>query len=81
MSNENIQAISNQVYSTLYTLPGLEIDIDSSKEVVSACEEFDWTVEFFNDASAENTKTIITTNFPSTTSIDISNVTYVWNDA
>lgn len=59
----------------------MEIDINSSKEVVASCEDFDWIVEYINDGSDDNTKTIITTYFPDTVTMDFSSITHTRNDA
>ena len=53
VSDQNLQAISNQVRTTLLGIPGLDINIYSDPHAyVAACEEFDWIVDWSHNASA-----------------------------
>jgi uncharacterized delta-60 repeat protein/uncharacterized repeat protein (TIGR01451 family) len=67
VSDQNLQAISNQVRTTLLGIPGLEIAISSDPHAyVAACEEFDWIVDWSHNASDHNTQTWIDIELPST---------------
>ena len=83
LSEQNLQAISNQVRTTLLGVPWLQIDIYSDPHTyVAACEEFDWIVDWYHDASDFNNQTYIDIVLPSTViySGDAGDLMFNWND-
>jgi uncharacterized repeat protein (TIGR01451 family) len=66
LADDLLPAITVPVQTTVFGTPGLRMSLQSDVEVVSACEPFVWTLNYTHDGSATNTKTIISTFFPST---------------
>ena len=67
LSDQNLQSISNQVQTTILETPGLNIQMNSNPEVyINACKEFDWIVNYTNDASSPNYTTRIRIKLPNT---------------
>lgn len=62
MSDEVVQALSNQVQTSVIGQPGLDVSIYPSKSVLTACEPFTYSVPWSNNAAGlVNTGSLIVT--------------------
>ena len=73
------QAISNQVNTTLVDIPGLRVDIYSNTDVVEACEQFLWTIDYYNDAGGDNDTTKMYFTLPNNVTFNGVSVLHKWN--
>lgn len=85
-SHELLQAINNQVITTILPDPGLRINKESYglapnssviKDVVYAGESFNWKVDFYNDSGNDDTSVILTDIFP--TNSTLGAIYFTWN--
>lgn len=76
-STDLIQAIDNQVFTTILPDPGLRITKTSDKDVVYAGESFNWNIEYYNDSGNPDTSVTLTDTMPAGTSV--SKVFHTWN--
>jgi len=76
-SEELIQAIGNQVTTTILPDPGLRMNKTSSKEVLHAGEVFDWNISYFNDSGNDDTEVNLTDTLP--IGVELLGVYHTWN--
>jgi large repetitive protein len=79
VSNELLQAIGRQVITTILPDPGLRIDKRSNVEVVSATEEVDWIIDYYNDSTNPTTTATLSDQLPST--VEFVRLEHEWNAA
>jgi uncharacterized repeat protein (TIGR01451 family) len=63
-SSDLLQAIANQVFTTILPNPGLRISKTSDKEVLYAGESFNWNIEYYNDSGNPDTSVTLTDTVP-----------------
>lgn len=63
-ADEVLQAISNQVITTILPDAGLFIDKKSNVNIVAAGETFDWTIDYRNDSGNSTEMATITDTLP-----------------
>ncbi len=68
-SSQLLQAIDNQVFTTILPDPGLRMVKTSSTDYVTAGEQFDWTIEYYNDSGNADSNAFITDTLPVGTSL------------
>lgn len=78
LSQNLLQAIGNQITTTILPDPGLRISKESSKEYVHTQETFDWNIDYFNDSGNDDTEVTLTDTLPY--GIELLNVYHSWND-
>ena len=76
-SDELLQAIGNEVITTVMERPGLQLHKSSSVEYVTAGESFDWIIEYKNDSESDDDWVIITDTLPA--GIQFLSATHAWN--
>jgi uncharacterized repeat protein (TIGR01451 family) len=82
-SDQLLQAIDNQVFTTVLPDPGLDIDKVSSKDVLYAGEGFDWHIIYYNNSGNTDNAVSLFDELPPPTDIsylpgDIK-VYHTWN--
>lgn len=77
-SKTNLQSITNQVQTSVFTNPGLIVHTSSNKDVVESCESFAWYVDYYSDAVGINDETTMRIEFPE--GVAPQSITHVRND-
>ena len=78
-SDENLQAVGNEVRTTIADDPGLELSKVSDKDLVTSAESFVWQVDYVNNSHATDDIVTITDTLPATVILD--SVFHEWNAA
>lgn len=76
-SSELLQAIGNQVSTVILENPGLILTKDVEKRDVRIGEEFDWTLNYFNDGSSADVQAVLTDTLP--LGLEIVAIENTWN--
>jgi uncharacterized repeat protein (TIGR01451 family)/uncharacterized delta-60 repeat protein len=64
LSSELLQAIGNQILTTILPDPGLDINKTSNPSVIAAGAEFDWYIDYVNDSANPDEIVTITDRLP-----------------
>lgn len=75
-SNELIQAIGNEVRTTIEETPGLYLK-KTGPGVIAAGENFDWTIEYYNNSGSFDDVVIIEDTLPA--GVSFVSATHTWN--
>ena len=75
-SNELLQAIGNEVRTTIEETPGLYLD-KTGPGVVVAGENFDWTIEYYNNSGSDDDVVIIEDVLPA--GVSFISASHQWN--
>ncbi|HSO83818.1 hypothetical protein, partial [Thiocapsa sp.] len=76
-SDELIQAIGNEVVTTINDLPGILVR-KTGPSFVTRSQEFEWVVTYFNNSGGNNTTTVVTDTLP--VGITFVSATHEWNE-
>lgn len=76
-SRDLLQTIGNPKALTVLEYPGLKTEMNSTKEIISACESFDWEIPYVHDGNVENEITTLTVRLPNT--VDLEEISHVWS--
>lgn len=76
-SRDLLQTIGNPKALTVLEYPGLKTEMNSTKEIISACESFDWEIPYVHDGNIENEITTLTVRLPNT--VDLEEISHVWS--
>ncbi|MGJ8726603.1 MAG: SdrD B-like domain-containing protein [Roseibacillus sp.] len=77
-SDTNLQAVGNEVRTTVESFPGLQISKSSNKELVTAGERFIWNVDYINNSGFTDDIVTITDYLPK--DVTLRRVRHEWND-
>ncbi len=78
-SDTNLQAVGNEVRTTIEAFPGLQISKTSNKDLVTATESFRWHVDYINNSGFTDDVVTITDTLPK--DVTLKRVLHEWNDA
>jgi uncharacterized delta-60 repeat protein/uncharacterized repeat protein (TIGR01451 family) len=78
LSSELLQAIGNQILTTILPDPGLDINKTSNPSVIVAGGEFDWYIDYVNDSANPDEIVTITDRLPY--GAQALEVFHTWND-
>ncbi|MCB9809822.1 DUF11 domain-containing protein [Candidatus Peribacteria bacterium] len=78
-STELLQAIGNQVNTTILPDPGLAMQKQANTENINAGGSFAWTITFLNDSATPNTATTISDTMPY--GVTVTGMDFIWNTA
>ena len=79
ISNESLLAVGNTVHTTIYERPGLMVNKTASADNVRAGQQFEWYVDYYNDASEPDTVATLIDTLPAGVKLD--GVYNTWNAA
>ncbi len=77
-SEELIQAIGNEVVTTIKSSPGILVE-KSGPQVVTSGQQFTWVVHYYNNSAEPNETTVVTDTLPA--GVSFVSATHVWNAA
>ncbi|WP_411846710.1 SdrD B-like domain-containing protein [Roseibacillus persicicus] len=77
-SDTNLQAVGNEVRTTVESFPGLQISKSSNKDLVTAGERFRWNVDYINNSGFTDDIVTITDYLPK--NVDLRRIRHEWND-
>lgn len=77
-SSELLQAIGNQVTTTILPDPGLKLHKTSDKDQLVAGETFNWNIDYANDSGNDDTSVIIKDTLP--IGVNLLGVYHTWNN-